>query len=175
LVQSDEKLVSTCLAGSKDAFEVLVRRYERPIRAVALGVLGDFHRAEDAAQEAFIRAWEKLPGLRNRAAFGPWITKIAKRSAINIARRQPKITSGDPGLVQAIEKPDGRLETDKQILLAAVIKLRRQQRQLIMLRYFGRHSVKDIAKITGRSVGTITKQLSRSREKLKAIIERAGK
>jgi RNA polymerase sigma-70 factor (ECF subfamily) len=172
-LQSDRELVSACLDGSKAAFEVLIRRYERPVRAVALGILGDFHRAEDAAQEAFIRAWKKLPDLRNQAAFGPWITKIARRSAINIARRRVKIAVQYPSVADVIEKPDGRLESDKQKLLEAVMRLPKAHRHLIMLRYFSKYPVKELAGITGRSIGTITKQLSRAREQLKMQYERA--
>jgi RNA polymerase sigma-70 factor (ECF subfamily) len=173
-LQSDNELVSACLDGSKAAFEVLVRRYERPVRAVALGVLGDFHRAEDAAQEAFIRARKKLPGLRNQAAFGPWITKIAKHSAINIARRRVKVATQDSIMAEVIEQPDGRLESDKQRLLKVVMKLPKAHRHLIMLRYFSKYPVKELARITGRSVGTVTKQLSRAREQLRTQFERVG-
>jgi RNA polymerase sigma-70 factor (ECF subfamily) len=172
-LQSDSELVSACLDGSKAAFEALVRRYERPVRAAALSVLGDFHRAEDAAQEAFIRAWKKLPGLRNQAAFGPWITKIARHSAVNIARRRVKTAVQYSGVADVIEKPDGRLESDKQKLLEAVMKLPKAHCNLIMLRYFSKYPVKELARITGRSVGTVTKQLSRAREQLRTQFERA--
>jgi RNA polymerase sigma-70 factor (ECF subfamily) len=172
-LQSDSELVSACLDGSKAAFEALVRRYERPVRAAALSVLGDFHRAEDATQEAFIRAWKKLPGLRNQAAFGPWITKIARHSAINIARRRIRVSAQRSTLAKVIEQPDGRLESDKQKLLDAVMKLPKAHRHLIMLRYFSKYPVKELAGITGRSIGTITKQLSRARKQLRTHLERA--
>jgi RNA polymerase sigma-70 factor (ECF subfamily) len=172
-LQSDRELVSACLDGSKAAFEVLVRRYERPVRATALSVLGDFHRAEDAAQDTFIRAWKKLPGLRNQAVFGPWITKIAKHSAINIARRRIRVSAQHSTPAKVIEQPDGRLESDKRRLLEAVMKLPKAHRHLIMLRYFSKYPVKELARITGRSVGTVTKQLSRAREQLRIQFERA--
>lgn len=172
-MQSDSELVSACLDGSKAAFEVLVRRYERPVRAVALGVLGDFHRAEDAAQETFIRAWKKLPSLHNQSAFGPWITKIARHSAINIARRRIKVSAQYSTLAEVIEQPDGHLESDKQKLLKAVMRLPKSPRHLIMLRYFSKYPIKELARITGRSVGTVTKQLSRAREQLRTQFERA--
>jgi RNA polymerase sigma factor (sigma-70 family) len=75
----------------------------------------------------------------------------------------------------AIENPNGRLDEDKQQLLAAVVKLPRAEKQVVMLRYFGNNSVNDVAKILGRSTGTVTKQLSRARIHLRKILERSEK
>ena len=52
------------LNGEKQSFAVVVERYERPVRAVALNVLSDYHCASDVSQDAFVRAYEKLPKLR---------------------------------------------------------------------------------------------------------------
>ena len=54
-MQSDAELVNAALNGNKNAFAVLVKRYERPVRAVALDVLGDYHSATDVSQDAFVR------------------------------------------------------------------------------------------------------------------------
>ncbi|MHC4655508.1 MAG: hypothetical protein ACYS91_10895 [Planctomycetota bacterium] len=67
-MQSDAELVNAVLGGDKRAFEVLINRYERPVRATALDVLGDYHLASDVSQDAFVIAYENLPGLRKPAA-----------------------------------------------------------------------------------------------------------
>ena len=71
----------------------------------------------------------------------------------------------------ALEGPDGQLEEDKQQLLAAILQLPAAERQVVMLRYFGEHTVKEVASMAGRSVGTVTKQLSRAHRRLRHMVE----
>ena len=89
-MRTDAELVSAALDGERQAFAVLVKRYERPVRAVSLNVLGDRHLAKDATQDAFVRAYERLAGLRRPEAFGAWLMKIARRCALDSARRKPQ-------------------------------------------------------------------------------------
>jgi len=172
-VQSDAEITKLVLNGDKQAFAVLVERYERPVRAVALNVLGDYHRAADAAQDAFVKAYEKLPALRKPAAFGSWLMKITRRCALDLARRTLRESHLDPEIAAEIEARDVRLDRDKQSLLAAVTRLPKAEQQVIMLRYLGANSVKDVAHIVGRSVGTVTKQLSRAHKRLRKIMKEA--
>ncbi len=174
-MRTDAELVNAVLSGEKDLFAVLVKRYERLVRAVALDVLGDYHSATDVSQDAFVRAYERLAGLRKPEAFGPWLIKITRRCALDSARRMPKETRLEPKIAAAIENPDGRLDEAKQRLLAAVVKLPGAEKQVVMLRYFGENSVNDVANLLGRSVGTVTKQLSRARIRLRKILERSEK
>lgn len=172
-MQSDAEITKMVLNGEKQAFAVLVERYERPVRAVALNVLGDYHRAADAAQDAFVKAYEKLPGLRKPAAFGPWLMKITRRCALDLARRTPREAHLEPEVAAAIESRDVRLDRDKQGLLAAVARLPKAEQQVIMLRYLGANSVKEVGRIVGRSVGTVTKQLSRAHSRLRKMLKEA--
>jgi RNA polymerase sigma-70 factor (ECF subfamily) len=172
-VESDAELVNAVLNGQKEAFSVLVRRYERPVRAVAVNLLGDRASAQDAAQEAFVRAFENLAGLRKTEAFGPWLMKITCRCALNAVHRRPRETALDPVGDLPAERTDGRLDEDKQRLLAAVVKLPHSERQVVMLRYFCGHNVRDVADIVGRSLGTVTKQLSRAHRRLQNILQRS--
>jgi len=158
------------LDGQRNAFAVLVKRYERPVRMTALDVLRDYHLATDVSQDSFIKAYEKLPGLRKPESFGPWLMKITRRCALNAVNQRPKETLSET-TATAIENPDGQLDEDKQRLLAAVVKLPVSERQVVMLRYFSSHSVKDVAKILSRGVGTVTKQLSRAHKRLRKILE----
>ncbi len=174
-MQSDAELVNAVLNGEKEFFTELVKRYERPVRAVALDVLGEYHSATDVSQDAFVRAYERLTGLRKPEAFGPWLMKITRRCALDSARRRPKEIRLETKIAAAIENQDCRLDGDKQGVLAAVVKLPGAEKQVVMLRYFGENSVNDVAKILGRSVGTVTKQLSRARIRLRNILERSEK
>jgi len=170
-VQADCELVNAVLDGNKEAFAILVRRYERPVRAVALAVVGDHHSATDVSQDAFVKAYQQLAGLRKREAFGPWLMKITQRCALDYARRNPKETQLELNVTAAIENPNDQLDEEKQALLAAVVRLPEAERQVVMLRYFAGHSVKDVADVVGRGVGTVTKQLSRAHKRLRNILE----
>jgi RNA polymerase sigma-70 factor (ECF subfamily) len=174
-VRTDAELVNAVLDGEKQAFAELVERYERPVRAVALNVLGDHHSAADVSQDVLLKAYDQLAGLRKPEAFGPWLMKIARRCALDSARREPKEARLEAKTAAAIESRDGQLDEDKQRLLAAVIRLPKAEKQVVMLRYFGDNNVKDVAKIVGRSVGTVTKQLSRAHKRLRNLLERPEK
>jgi len=174
-VRTDAELVNAVLDGKKQAFAVLVKRYERVVRAVALDILGDYHSATDASQDAFVKAYEQLAGLRKPEAFGPWLTKITRRCALDSVRRKPKEAQIKAKIAASMESFDGQLDEEKQRLLAAVVTLPKAENQVVMLRYFSGHSVKDVAEIAGRSVGTVTKQLSRAHKRLRNILERSEK
>jgi len=171
LTQSDAELVELVLDGDGAAFAQLVRRYEAPVRAVGLNTLGNTDAADDAAQEAFIRAYEKLGQLRTPAAFGVWLLKIARRCALDAARRRHKTEPLESLDYVPPASDNGQLDSAKQELLAAVLKLPKAQRQVVMLRYFGARSVRQVADVCGRSVGTVTKQLSRAHGRLRNMLK----
>jgi RNA polymerase sigma-70 factor (ECF subfamily) len=173
-VKSDSGLVKAVLNGDRQAFAVLVKRYERPVKAVALHVVGTYHAAADVSQEAFIRAYEQLARLRRADAFGPWLIKITYRCALDHARRGPKEASLETRLSPADDSNDGKLDEQKQWVLAAVVRLPKSEKQVVMLRYFAGHNVKEVANMVGRSVGTVTKQLSRAHKRLRRILEEPG-
>ncbi|MBN2457457.1 MAG: sigma-70 family RNA polymerase sigma factor [Sedimentisphaerales bacterium] len=167
-MRTDTELVNAVLDGENQAFAVLVERYERPVRAVAMSVLRRRQATDDIAQDAFIKAYENLPKLRKTEAFGPWLMKITSRFALEAAQQKPK-ESPLEAATSAIGNPAGQLDEDNQKLLAAVVKLPRAEKQVIMLRYFGGNNVKDVADILGRGLGTVTKQLSRAHKRLRNI------
>jgi RNA polymerase sigma-70 factor, ECF subfamily len=79
LSPTDADLVSQTLAGNREAFGQLYDRYARVVRAVAVGVSGDWPAAEDMRQDSFLRAYRKLASLRDPQRFGPWIVGIARK------------------------------------------------------------------------------------------------
>ena len=165
--QSDSTLVKAVLNGDKEAYGCLFERYERSVQAVALAVLDDHHAAQDAVQESFITAYEKLGGLRKGSSFGPWIRKIAKHEAIQMGRGMLKRKNATQLAMQASAvSNDGRIDESNRRLLGAVMRLPKHERVVIMLRYLDDHSVKTISEMTGRPIGTVTMQLSRAHARL---------
>lgn len=167
MTQSDAELVEEILAGNKEAFALLVRRYERLVRAAALSIVRRPHAADDVAQEAFVRAWEQLPRLRNPKVFGMWLIQITRRCAIDSLKEQQSLRFSDGLDLQAAHERNGELDEKNQYLLETVQTLPETERQVVMLRYFGPHSVSELAAVLNRSVGTVTKQLSRAHRRLK--------
>lgn len=167
MTQSDAELVQEILAGHKEAFALLAGRYERSVRATAVSIVKKQHAADDIAQEAFVRAWQNLPELRNPTVFGPWLMKITRRCAIDSLKKQPSLKYSDSLDSLAAHERNGRLDEKNQYLLEAIQTLPKAERQVVMLRYFGPHTVRELAVILNRSIGTVTKQLSRAHRRLK--------
>jgi RNA polymerase sigma-70 factor (ECF subfamily) len=163
---STEELVKAAQAGGTAAFAELVRRYERAAILTAYSVLGDFHWAQDAAQEAFVIAYQKLGRLRDPASFGPWLLRIARHRAVRLNRgRKP-----EPAETEYIELagiPTRDWMQPYREVVEQIARLPEHERIVTVMRYVDGLSAKEIAESTGRPVGTITKQLSRAIERLR--------
>ena len=170
-MRSDLEIVRAVKAGDRSAFALLVERYGRAVRATALDVVGDHHAAEDAEQEAFVAAYRKLATLRSGSHFGPWLMQIARRVSLNAIRRRRRTVPLDGSAELAAAPGDGELKSDLKPLLVAVMKLPEQERQAVMLRYFAGYSVKDVAAVMSRSLGSVTKQLWRARQRMRGWLE----
>ncbi len=171
---SDRVLVDAVVAGDKAAFAELVRRYEPVARAAVVAILHDTDLAQDVLQEAFLRAYENLGKLADRSRFGPWVLKIARRQALRTRRRRRVVeVTLEPNALEAAAASNGRLDDDSQALLEAVAQLPDHEQVVVVLHYFQAHNVETIAQLTGRSSGTVTKQLSRARRRLKQWLRKA--
>ena len=168
---SDKELVRAVQAGDREAYGQLVIRYERSLRAVIAQIVSDIHVAEDLAQDAFVKAFQNVSRLRNPSRFGPWLYKIARHEALMWIRRRPRITEGSLSKDTPLEQCDGRLSEASEQLLKAVMTLPSQEQRVVLLRYFEGHPVGDIARMIGRPIGTVTKQLSRAHVRLRRQME----
>ena len=84
----DAVLVERSCRGDRKAYGELVRRHSRRVFAVCLGMLRNTHDAEDVAQQALVRGFEKLGELKGRAQFGAWIGRIARNLCVDFQRRK---------------------------------------------------------------------------------------
>src|SRR4051812_18292439 len=104
----DRSVVDAVLGGGRDAFRLLVDRESASVIRACHRVLGDLHEAEDAAQEAFVTAFQSLAGWRGDGPFGAWLTRIAVRIALRRVQRRRNITWIDPSNPTApVDVPGG--------------------------------------------------------------------
>jgi len=167
-MQSDSELVQIVLDGDRQAYGRLFERHERSVLAAALAVLGNYHAAQDATQEAFVRAYVNLGRLRKRDSFGAWVREIARHEAIAVRRRvrQTQIAGSAAPEEPSASSADGTLDEQTRLLLDAVTRLPTHEQEVLTLYYFEGHPVKTISEMTARPVGTVTMQLSRARSRL---------
>jgi RNA polymerase sigma-70 factor (ECF subfamily) len=170
-MRSDAELVTATLAGRREAFADLVRRYEVAVRSAALAVVANEHTAQDVAQDAFVAAYVNLRTLKKPAAFGGWLIQIARRQALTALERKR-----DTQPLETVDPPDvphrnGQIDEASRDLLAAVDRLPEQERIVVMLNYFSGQPVSAVAQMTGRPIGTVTGQLTRARARLRTWLK----
>lgn len=159
------------------AYEELVRRYQRVAVRTAYVVAGSSD-AEDAAQEAFIKAYRALKGFRTGAAFRPWLLRIVANEARN--RRRASGRRERLALRVADERPSGDAapspevatlaEEERRIILDAVNELSEDDRLIVAYRYFLELSEQEMAEALGVARGTVKSRLSRALGRLRATV-----
>lgn len=180
---TDTDCIRHCLNGQPGAYDQLVRRYQGPLLSLLAGRLGDRGQAEEVAHETFVRAFFRLPALREHHAFFPWLVGIARRIVQEVRRadraraactaaQQTLAAAGD-----AWSEPEGghaagtALAAERTTALdRAVAALPQRYREVILLRYYGGHSCQQVADLLRLQLGTVTKRLSRAHRLLREAL-----
>jgi RNA polymerase sigma factor (sigma-70 family) len=171
---TDPELVIAARKGDIDAFTALVGRYREPALRVAYGIAGGD--AEDAVQDAFVKAYRSLGGFRTDAAFRPWLFTIVANEARNRrrsrsrrdqlelqVRREPRAAgAGADDLAAEHER--------RQRVLDEVARLPDRYREIVALRYFAGLSESETAEALARPKGTVKSRLSRALDMLRAAL-----
>jgi RNA polymerase sigma-70 factor (ECF subfamily) len=153
----DGYLVYKCLNGDPDAFGVLVDKYKPGVYALVYSKLRNFHDAEDVAQEAFIRAYEKLHTLRRWDSFASWLYRIASSLCSRWARTQSRRPDGEfiedrgPGVLERRSMDSHRDEAVLESIHEALDSLPDIHREVLTLHYFGGMTSFEIARFVGVS------------------------
>jgi RNA polymerase sigma factor (sigma-70 family) len=173
----DRVLVERCQAGDSAAFGNLYARYYERLLRFCLRRLNDRHEAEDAAQEAFARAWKALPRFAGERRFYPWLTVIAGNICTDMLRRRSRSTPTDD-LELTAQRPVGVVgeDTSEELVLAAVDgelvnraldRLSTRHRHVLAMREGSGWTYQQIADHEGVEIGTIETLLWRARQALK--------
>ncbi|RJP79816.1 MAG: sigma-70 family RNA polymerase sigma factor [Candidatus Zixiibacteriota bacterium] len=172
-IVGDEELVQRGRQGDAQAFGLLVERYQDPIYTLVSRTLGDPVRAQDVAQETFIRAWRALPGFHGQSKFSSWLYRIALNCCYSeLRRRGVPAETLDPeqwdGLKDAASEGGIERDLERRDLVERLLRrLPPLYRYLVTLFYLEGLDCQEIARITERPVGTVKAYLHRARAELR--------
>lgn len=181
--EADRILVERVQGGDKQAFGLLVSKYQRRLARLLSRMIRDPAEVEDIAQETFIRAYRALPGFRNDSAFYTWLYRIgvntAKNWLVSNGRKVPTSTAVDNEDAESYDEgellrdPDTpeRVLMSKQIadtVNAAMERLPEDLRTAITLREIEGLSYEEIAQIMDCPIGTVRSRIFRARDAISA-------
>ena len=176
--ETDAVLVKKVQAGNKQAFDLLVLKYQHKVFSIISQYIRDAAEVQDVAQETFIKAYRAIGNFRGDSAFYTWVYRIAVNTAknhlVSRGRRPPAqdvkmddedFFAGDASL-QDVATPENQLMRDelKEVVRKAIDELPEDLKTAISLREFEALSYEDIASIMDCPVGTVRSRIFRARE-----------
>lgn len=176
MLKTETDIFKAAYAGSKEAFGLIVERYQSLICAITYNATGDISLSEDIAQETFLTAWNKLRELRNPSKLRAWLCGIARNIAKETIRKRKSNTaeqtiSLDPGH-EAVSTSHQPYEyaisrEEEKILWQNLEKIPDNYREPMILFYREHQSVKRLAELLELSEDAVKQRLSRGRKMLK--------
>ena len=169
---TDVELVRRARDGDRDAFDLLMTAHIDHLYRIARLVLRDTDRAEDATQEALVRCWRDLPGLRDPDKFDAWVSRILMHAISEEARRRRAFAAK---VVVLRLEPGQSDETgsvgDRDELARVFDRLSIEHRTIVVLHHYLGYSVEDAAKAVGIPSGTARSRLHYATQSLRAALD----
>lgn len=175
MCNTEAQWIAEAKAGDKEAFSNLVEKYQKPVYSVCYRMLGTPTAAEDAAQEAFIRAYKALDRYDPERSFATWLLSIASNYSIDqIRKRKVTILSMDSEKHAWLAPPDpgpspekAALEREKQALIQEILtELNETDRAAVVLQFWHDYSYEEIAETLDLSTSAVKSRLFRARRLL---------
>jgi RNA polymerase sigma-70 factor, ECF subfamily len=182
-IVAEARLVSDALGGSQPAFEQIVRRYQRPVISLIVRMTGDRARAEDLAQETFVKAFRSLKSFDSTRRLSSWLFRIAHNTTLDALRRlKPEVveleglSEGDPRRDPAAPAAPDPLEQAAlgAALNRSLLSLRPDYRAAIALRYDQQLPFDEIGRILGVPEVTARTYVHRARKELARSLAALG-
>ncbi|HUH12881.1 MAG TPA: sigma-70 family RNA polymerase sigma factor [Longimicrobiales bacterium] len=179
----ERELIRKCLSGDARFYEPLVRAYERPALRVALGILGNGDDAQDALQEAFVKAYQALGRFDLQRRFEPWFYQILRNQCRDVLRSRASRgihEVADPHVQRRPAGPEASPESQRQrraardLLWSALERLDEGQREILVLKELKDLRYGEIAAILAIPEGTVASRLFNARRALKEVLEEMG-
>jgi RNA polymerase sigma-70 factor (ECF subfamily) len=174
---NDQELIGKAKKGDMDAFESLVRKYQKPVYILCHCLTGAHQTADDLSQETFIKAFLALPHFIDGLDFYSWIRRIALNNCFNYLKKwkrerplaEDKNAAGHNFLSSPVESPPDAVQRDEmeKKFRGAFRALPDDQRTVFTLRTFENMSYQKIAQALQIPTGTVMSRLNRARKRLK--------
>lgn len=169
---ADLELVTRTLSGDRNAFGELVERYQRPVYTLALRMTGDRDEAEEVAQSAFVKAYEKLASFDHGYKFFSWLYRITHNEAVNALGRRERQDVLDED-TEMVELPAVRSDLH-DIINCCLLELTVDHRAVIVLKHFEGLSYDEVARTLGIPEKKVKSRLFSARMALRDIMTRKG-
>jgi RNA polymerase sigma-70 factor (ECF subfamily) len=165
------ELLARVRSGDRSAVAVLVARFQPRAVEFAAALLGDSHLAEDAVQNAFIKALGRLSDLREANAFPGWFRQIVRTEALALTRRR-SVEGPGGGARDAPEAPVHAAVRDEmcEVVRAALAALPPRGRETAQLFYLGELDCPEVARRLDVPIGTVKRRLHDARKKLRELL-----
>lgn len=172
--------------GDQEAFERLVRAYEKRVFALTLRMCGNAEDAAEAAQEAFLAVWQGLKFFRGEASFSTWLYRLASNACVDLLRREgrhraaagPSLNDEELDLAAADPAPTPQEAAERaelrQQIEAELQQLSLEYRQVLVLREMHQLSYEEIGQTLNLDPGTVKSRISRGRKRLRKILLENG-
>jgi RNA polymerase sigma-70 factor (ECF subfamily) len=174
---SESDLVNKIISGNTEAFNEFVRRYEKPVSAIIIGMLGKTPEAEEIAQDVFIKFYLTADKFRKESGVKTYLTRMAINHSINELNRQKryrkKYTGDDVSRMEKFADPLNHSERYdlKELVDNALLQLDPKSRLVIILRLIEGYTTEEAAKILSIPKGTVLSRLFRAQEQLRVILK----
>jgi len=171
----DETLVAACVAGDRDAFDVIVERHRRQVYLLCYRFVGNHEDASDLAQDVFVRAYRGLAKFKQQSSLATWLYRIGVNVCLNkvgAAKARLEPLTDDHQLPSHLESPADTLIRGERAaeVRAAISQLPRKQRATLVLRVYHDLPHEQIAGILGSSVGAVKANFFHALKNLKKLL-----
>ncbi len=181
MIQEDDLYyIDKVLSGNTGAFAFLVEKYKEMVYTLAVSIMNVREEAEEAAQDAFVKAFQSLPKYKHKAKFSTWLYRIVYNECISRRRRRKlktvsfedfKMANNEDVLIGDDETWNSQ-EKRKRLVIKALAGLPESDRIIVMLYYYEDHPVEEIARITSLTASNVKIRLYRARKKLHGVLSK---
>jgi RNA polymerase sigma factor (sigma-70 family) len=166
----DREVLERFRRGEESAVKAVYERYSGPVFAISMNILRDHALAADATQQSFIKAWQASETFDPERSFAPWIYAIARRTAIDLYRKQSRsLVSDDVDTTTRPPSLDAIWEVFE--VRTALDRLPDEEREILRLNHFVGLTHVEIADHLGIPVGTVKSRSHRAHKKLLGLLE----
>ena len=171
--RTDRDLVVACLEGDRSAFPELVDRYQIQIFNAAYRITGNRADAQDVAQAAFRKVFERLDQFDPKYRFFSWIYKICVNEALNLVGKQRPSQAIDVDVADSAADPEREAQASEigRAIQLALLELKPALRVAIVLRHFRGLSYDEISEVIGVPVKTVRSRLFAARRELRRVLD----